>query len=100
MRRQNLMPEKTKDPESQNKICFDCREELLQRNPGKCPYCGSTNIVSKEEYIKLMTTEIEKLEKAGKYEDLALIYEKLEMWDKAGEIRRKAKTSYVISANI
>lgn len=94
------MPEKTKNPESQNKICCNCREELLQRNPDKCPYCGSTNIVSKAEYIKNMASEIEKMEKAGKYEDLALIYEKLEMWDMAGEVRRKAKTSYVISANI
>ncbi len=31
--------------------------------------------------------EIEKLKKTGKYEEAALKYEELEMWDKASEIR-------------
>ena len=43
---------------------------------------------------------IEKLKRTGRYEDAALRYEELEMWDEAGECRRMAKTSYVISANV
>jgi ribosomal protein S27E len=27
-------------------------------------------------------------------------YEELEMWDKAGECRKKARTKYVVSANV
>jgi Zn finger protein HypA/HybF involved in hydrogenase expression len=80
--------------------CTDCREEILQKDPPKCPYCGSTNLISEEENIPNLLEEIEKLERAGRYEDAALRYEELEMWDKAGEVRRKDKTSYVISANI
>ena len=33
-------------------------------------------------------------ERAGRYEDAALIYEELQMLDKAGEMRRKDKTFY------
>lgn len=29
-----------------------------------------------------------------------MLCEKLELWDKAGELRRKAKTNYVVSANL
>ena len=93
------MPEKTKNPGSQ-KHCFDCGEELLQRNPDKCPYCGSQKIGTKKEYIQNVTPEIERLKKAGKYEDAALKYEALEMWDEAEAARRKVKTSDVISANV
>jgi ribosomal protein S27AE len=44
--------------------------------------------------------EVKKLEIAGRYEDAALKYEELEMWDKAGDCRRMAKTNYVVSANL
>lgn len=44
--------------------------------------------------------EIDKLVRAGRYEDAALEYERLEMWDKAGECRRNSKTNYVVTANL
>ena len=68
--------------------CADCREEILQKNPEKCPYCGSTNLISKKDEIPALLAEIGKLKKAGKYEEAALKYEELEMWDKAKEIRK------------
>jgi len=41
--------------------------------------------------------QAENLEKAGRYEEAAQIYERWEMWEKAGEMRRKAKTTYIVS---
>jgi ribosomal protein S27AE len=67
--------------------CADCGEKILQKNPQKCPYCGSTSLFSIQDIIPTVTVEIEKLKKAGKYEDAALKYEEIEMWDKAKEIR-------------
>ena len=67
--------------------CADCREEILQKDPQKCPYCGCTNLISKKEVVQHILAEIAKLKKAGKYEEAALKYEELEMWDKAREIR-------------
>ena len=80
--------------------CADCGEEILQKDPQKCPYCGSANLISSEDVVSNSIAEIEKLEKAGRYEAAALRYEKLEMWDKAKECRRIAKTSPAISAKI
>jgi ribosomal protein S27E len=71
-----------------NARCGNCREEILQKNPEKCPYCGSTNLVSTEEVIPEVLAEIEKLKRAGKYEDAALKYEEIEMWGKAEDIRK------------
>jgi DNA-directed RNA polymerase subunit RPC12/RpoP len=68
--------------------CADCGEEILQKDPDKCPYCGSTNLVSLKDIVPTVTAEIEKLKKAGKYEEAALKYEELEMWDKAEECRK------------
>ena len=68
--------------------CADCGEEILQRNPQKCPYCGSTNLVSVQELIPTVTAEIEKLKKEGKYEEAAVKYEEIEMYDKAEECRK------------
>jgi DNA-directed RNA polymerase subunit RPC12/RpoP len=68
--------------------CADCSEEILQKNPDKCPYCGSTNLVSLKDVIPSITAEIEQLKKAGKYEEAALKYEEIEMWDKAEECRK------------
>ena len=93
------MPENTKNSGSQ-KHCFDCGEELLQRNPDKCPYCGSQNMGTKKEYINHVTPELERLKKAGKYEDAALKYDALEMWDEAEAARKKVKTSDLISENV
>jgi len=64
--------------------CASCHQEILQNNPQICPYCGSTEIVSND--IPCQLEEIEKLERAGRYEDAALKYEELEMWDKAARI--------------
>ena len=72
---------------SLNVRCGSCGEEILQRNPDGCPYCGSTNLVSGKDAVSIDLVEIEKLKKAGRYEDAALRYEELEMWDEAREIR-------------
>jgi DNA-directed RNA polymerase subunit RPC12/RpoP len=68
--------------------CADCGEEILQKNPQKCPYCGSTNLLSMKDVVPTVTAEIEKLKKAGKYEEAALKYEEIELWDKAQECRK------------
>lgn len=68
--------------------CAECREEILQQNPQKCPYCGSTNLISKKDELPKVLAEINKLKKAGKYEEAALKYEELEMWGNAEEIRK------------
>ena len=96
-------PEKNKISEShksQTMRCVACQEEILQKDPWKCPYCGSTNLVSMKDDVSEILAEIEKLKTAGKYEDAALRYEELKMGDKAGDCRRMAKTSHVISAKI
>jgi len=67
--------------------CADCREEILQKDPQKCPYCGSRKFVSKEDEVPRILAEIKDLKKAGQYEEAALRFEELEMWDKAKEIR-------------
>jgi DNA-directed RNA polymerase subunit RPC12/RpoP len=72
----------------------------LQANPNVCPYCGNPVLIPWEESSKSEMEEIENLEKAGRFEDAAQRYEELEMWDKAGECRRKARTNYVVSANL
>jgi transposase-like protein len=94
MRRQaNKMSKESKKNGNGEKLqplnirCGNCREEILQKDPNKCPYCGSTNLVSIEDVVPEVLAEIEKLKKAGKYEDAALKYEELGMWDKAEEIR-------------
>ena len=80
--------------------CANCGEEILQKNPWKCPYCGSANLISSKDVVSTSIAEIEKLEKAGRYEAAALRYEKLEMLDKAKECRRIAETSHAFSAKI
>lgn len=95
--------------------CATCKEEILQSNAPLCPYCGSRNLVSDEqvdqedgqasrkEAVKNREGLLEragKLERAGRYEDAAKKYEELDMWDKAGDCRRMAKTNYVVSANV
>jgi DNA-directed RNA polymerase subunit RPC12/RpoP len=68
--------------------CADCGEEILQKDPQKCPYCGSTNLVSMKDIVPTVIAEIEKLKKAGKYEEAAVKYEEIDMLDKAEECRR------------
>ena len=69
--------------------CADCKEEIMQKNPQKCPYCGSTKFVSEKDMVPSVLAEIKELKKAEKYEEAALRYEELEMWDKAKEIREQ-----------
>ena len=68
--------------------CADCGEDILQKNPQKCPYCGSTNLLSIKDIIPSVIAEIDALKKACKFEDAALKYEELEMYDKAEECRK------------
>jgi DNA-directed RNA polymerase subunit RPC12/RpoP len=68
--------------------CADCREEILQKDPKKCPYCGSTNLISMKDEVPIILAEIKKLKKAGKYEEAALKYEEIDMLDKAEECRK------------
>jgi hypothetical protein len=73
--------------------CGNCHYDFLQPKPVICPRCGSKDIVSDEQLI-------ERLLKSGRFEDAALEYEELQMWDKAGDCRRMGKTNYVISASV
>ena len=72
--------------------CASCREDILQKNPERCPYCGSTNLMSDEEYVQQALVEIEALKKAGKFEEAVQKYEELEMWAQADECRKLTKT--------
>jgi DNA-directed RNA polymerase subunit RPC12/RpoP len=69
--------------------CADCGEEILQKNPQKCPYCGSNNLLSMKDIVPTVIAEIEKLKKTGKYEEAALKYEEIDMLDKAEECRKR-----------
>jgi hypothetical protein len=69
--------------------CKDCGQDILQAHPQMCPYCRSKNLIDDEDASK-ETSEIEQLAKKGRYEEAALRYEKLDLWDKAKECRRLA----------
>lgn len=60
------IPEK---PKSQYKSCLDCKADILQKSPEKCPYCGSTNLVDEEE--QLANSEETVLENAGNFKKVA-----------------------------
>jgi hypothetical protein len=74
--------------------CGNCGQDILQVHPEMCPYCRSKNLISEED-AEQKTQEIEKLEKAGRYEDAALMYEQLDLWDKAKECRKTAKKKHI-----
>jgi len=59
-------PERSK---SQYKRCRDCKADILQKNPDKCPYCGSVNLVDEEE--QLANSVETELENAGNYKKVA-----------------------------
>ena len=63
-----------KRPKSQYKSCRDCKADILQKNPDKCPYCGSGNLAFEEERLSHLTAETE-LEKVGSYEAAASLIE-------------------------
>ena len=53
--------------------------------------------IERERKIKL--EQVKGLEVSGRFEEAAKIYDEFEMYEKAGECRRMAKTSYQISTN-
>ena len=78
--------------------CGDCHRDILQKNPEMCPYCGSKNLLSDEQASDFDMKEIEKLERARRYEDAASKCEELGLMDRAEECRKKAETSHGGSA--
>ena len=79
--------------------CGNCGQDILQTHPEICPYCKSKNLISDEDETKEIQ-EIERLQKAGRYEEAALKYENLDQWDKAKDCRRLAKKKHTASANL
>jgi ribosomal protein S27E/ribosomal protein L32 len=71
--------------------CPKCGEKILSQSPTICPYCGNKSLISDDEWSKQALQEIEKLEKDGRYEEAAEGYEELEMWEKAEDLKRKAR---------
>lgn len=61
------MSDKPENPKSRYKSCRDCKADILQKNPEKCPYCGSVNLVFEEEQLSRLTAEVE-MENADSYE--------------------------------
>ncbi len=68
--------------------CAKCGWDFIQRNPEMCPRCGGKEIVTEEQLI-------ESYLKSERYEDAALLYEELELFDKAEDCRKKANPNYV-----
>jgi hypothetical protein len=68
--------------------CGKCGYDFIQKNPAMCPSCGGKDIVTEEQLI-------ERYLNSERYEDAALLYEELEMLDKAEECRKKANPNYV-----
>jgi len=68
--------------------CAKCGYDFIQRNPEMCPSCGGKEIVTDEQLIQIYL-------KSERYEDAALLYEELDMLDKAEQCRKKANPHYV-----
>ena len=79
--------------------CGNCGQDILQAHPEICPYCKSKNLISDEDETKEIQ-ETEHLQKAGRYEEAALKYEKLDQWNKAKDCRRLAKKKHPGSSNL
>jgi hypothetical protein len=79
--------------------CRDCGQDILQAHPELCPYCRSRNLISEDD-VEKETKEIEQFVKAGQYEEAAVKYEKLDLWDKAKECRMHAKKNRAGLANL
>ena len=79
--------------------CGNCGQDILQVHPEICPYCKSKNLISDEDETKEIR-EIERLQKAGRFEEAALKYEKLDQWDKAKDCRKIAKKKHDKSGNL
>jgi tRNA(Ile2) C34 agmatinyltransferase TiaS len=60
-----------------------------------CPRCRTKYSRDGRDLIReRLIEEAGKLERVGRYEAAAIKYEKLEMWDKAGECRRREKNNF------
>ena len=79
--------------------CGDCGQDILQAHPEMCPYCKSKKLISEEDNSK-ETQAAEQLAKAGRYEDAALKYERLDLWDKAKSCRAQAKKKHAGRAEL
>lgn len=73
--------------------CAKCGYDFIQRNPEMCPSCGGKEIVTDEQMIEIYL-------KSERYEDAALLYEELELFDKAEACRKKANPNYVTPKSI
>lgn len=76
--------------------CGNCGQDILQAHPVMCPYCHSKNLISDE----IASREADQLAKAGKYEEAALTYEKLDSWDEAKNCRLQAKKKHLGPAKL
>jgi len=72
--------------------CGDCGQDILQTHPEMCPYCRSKNLISEEDETR-EAKDAQQLAKAGRYEEAALKFEKLDLWDEAKACRLQAKKS-------
>ncbi|MCW4011062.1 MAG: hypothetical protein NWF05_10670 [Candidatus Bathyarchaeota archaeon] len=79
--------------------CRDCGQEILQVHPEMCPYCRSKNLIAEEDAPQEIK-KAEQLVKAGRYEEAALRYEALDLWDNARDCRRLAKKKHVGATNL
>lgn len=79
--------------------CADCGQDILQAHPEMCPYCKSKNLISEEDNSKEIQSA-EQLAKAGRYEDAALKYERLDLWDKAKSCRAVAKKKHAVPSDL
>ena len=55
---------------SQYRSCLDCKSDILQKNPSKCPYCGSLNLTDEEEQLANSPSEAT-IDNAGNYKKAA-----------------------------
>jgi DNA-directed RNA polymerase subunit RPC12/RpoP len=79
--------------------CVDCGQDILQAHPEMCPYCRSKNLIAEEDASKEIH-EAERLAKAGRYEDAALRYEKLDLWKEARNCRLLAKKKHADTGDL
>jgi hypothetical protein len=72
------------------------REQQLQRERlQESQKLERERLVERQRKLNLIPT----YETAGKYEEAAKLCDEFQMWEKAGELRRMAKTTYLISTN-
>jgi DNA-directed RNA polymerase subunit RPC12/RpoP len=70
--------------------CRDCGQDILQTDPEMCPYCRSKNLI-REEGLAEHAAKAGALAKNKRFEEAALLFEKLDLWDKAKACRLQAR---------